>query len=129
MMAFGTNPQDRRRRAARGAWTVAAAMLAVTSSPLAAQDDYSQAVVQPVPPAALGDLNAAMRDLARDPRDVPALLRAGWASLDLDDTQAALGYFRRAEAAAPAGGEVKAAMAALDLRRGDPVSAARRVAE
>jgi Flp pilus assembly protein TadD len=79
--------------------------------------------VQPVPPSSLGELNAALRDLSRNPGNVSALLRAGWASLGLDDTQAALGFFRRAASIQPQNGEVKAGLASTSLRQGDPVAA------
>ena len=96
-----------------------AGTVALAPVPGAAQ----QAVVQPIPPAALGELQAAMRVLARDPQDLRALLQAAWASLGLEDPQAALGYFRRAEAVAPANGEVFAGLATLKLREGDPIAA------
>jgi Flp pilus assembly protein TadD len=114
-----------RRRSA----VVFACVLAAASGPALAQNGYSQPVVQPVPPPALGQLNTALRDLARNPGDVSALLRAGWASLGLDDTQAALGFFRRAAAIQPQNGEVKAGLASTSLRQGDPVSAVRLFAE
>lgn len=106
-----------------------ACLLAAGSGPALAQGSYSQPVVQPVPPPALGELNAALRDLSRNPGDVSALVRAGWASLGLDDTQAALGFFRRAAAIQPAGGEIKAGLAATSLRQGDSVAAVRLFAE
>ena len=80
---------------------ILACALAATGAPALAQGGSSQAVVQPLPPPSLGQLNAALKDLSRDPRNVAALLRAGWASLDLGDTQAALGFFRRAAAVLP----------------------------
>jgi Flp pilus assembly protein TadD len=88
-----------------------------------AQSAYARPVVQPVPPSSLGELNAALRDLSRNPGNVSALLRAGWASLGLDDTQAALGFFRRAASIQPQNGEVKAGLASTSLRQGDPVAA------
>ena len=78
---------------------------------------------QPSAPPALENLNTALDDLTRTPNDVSALLRAGWASLNLGDTQAALGFFRRAEQTAPANGEAKAGEASAMLRLDDPVSA------
>jgi Flp pilus assembly protein TadD len=106
-----------------------ACILAAAGAPALAQNSYSQPVVQAAPPAALGDLNAALKDLSRNPGDVAALLRAGWASLGLDDTQAALGFFRRAAAIQPQNGEIKAGLASASLRQGDPVSAVRLFAE
>jgi Flp pilus assembly protein TadD len=106
-----------------------ACVLAAASGPALAQTSYSQPVVQPAPSASLGELNAALKGLSREPGNVVLLLRAGWASLGLDDTQAALGFFRRAAAIAPQNGEVKAGLAATSLRQGDPVAAVRLFAE
>jgi len=128
-MAHSAFPGIRGGSAARGALALAGALACACGVPAAAQDDYAQPVIQPIPPAALSELNAAMRDLARDPRNVPALLRAGWASIDIEDTQAAIGYFRRAEAVSPGSGEVKAGLAAASLRLDDPVTAVRLFAE
>jgi Flp pilus assembly protein TadD len=112
----------------RGAVLVACA-LAAASGPALAQNSYSQPVVQAAPSASLGELNAALKGLSREPGNVVLLLRAGWASLGLDDTQAALGFFRRAAAIAPQNGEIKAGLAATSLRQGDPVAAVRLFAE
>jgi Flp pilus assembly protein TadD len=106
-----------------------ACVLVAASGPALAQTSYSQPVVQPAPSASLGELNAALKGLSREPGNVVLLLRAGWASLGLDDTQAALGFFRRAAAIAPQNGEVKAGLAATSLRQGDPVAAVRLFAE
>ena len=118
----------RRRRAVPVACLLAAA-LGGASAPAAAQNNYSRAVVQPAPPTSLGELNAALKDLSRNPGNVSALLRAGWASLALDDTQAALGFFRRAAGIQPQNGEVKAGVASASLRQGDPVAAVRLFSE
>jgi tetratricopeptide (TPR) repeat protein len=114
-----------------GRWSaaLAACALAATSAPALAQGAVSQPVVQPTPPAALGELNAALKDLARNPGNVVALLRAGWAALGLDDNEAALGIFRRAAVVAPQNGEVKAGLATALLRQGNPVDAVRLFAE
>lgn len=117
---------SRRRGAASLACVVAAVLL---SGPAFAQGGYSRPVVQPTPSPSLNDLNAAMRDLARNKNDVAALLRAGWASLDLGDTQAALGFFTRAQTLQPQNGEVKAGLASTALHNGSPVVAVRLFAE
>ena len=112
----------------RSAVLIACVFAAAGGSALA-QNSYAQPVVQPAPPPSLGDLNAALKDLSRDPANVAALVRAGWASLGLDDTQAALGFFRRAAGLQPQNGEVKAGLASTSLRQGDPVAAVRLFAE
>lgn len=100
----------------------ACALLAVLAGGLSAPAN-AQAVVQPVPSADLDALNGALRDLARRPNDVSALLRAGRASIGLNDPESALGYFRRAEALSPSDGRVKAGLAAALVRTDDPVAA------
>lgn len=94
-----------------------------------ADEARAQPVVQPLPPPALGDLHAALAQLARNPRDLSALVRAGMASLELDDREAALGFFRRAEEISPGHGEVKAGLALVELRHGSPVRAVQLFAE
>jgi Flp pilus assembly protein TadD len=89
----------------------------------------AQAVVQPVPPPALGELQAALRVLSREPQNQAALLRAAKASIELDDIAAAQGYLRRAEAVNPANGDVSAGLAAIALRQGDPIAAIRLFAQ
>jgi Flp pilus assembly protein TadD len=118
-----------KRALRRSGVAMLACVLAAASGPVLAQGGASRAVVQPVPPPALDDLNAALKDLSHDPANVAALLRAGWASLGIDDAQAALGFFRRAAAVQPQNGEIKAGLATALLRQGDPVSAVRLFAE
>ena len=88
------------------------------AAPALAQASVSQAVVQPTASPSLADLNAALKDLSRDPGNVSALVRAGWASLGIDDTQAASGFFRRAQALQPLNGEARAGLASVSLRMG-----------
>ncbi|MGZ3172324.1 MAG: SPOR domain-containing protein [Croceibacterium sp.] len=121
-MGYYSDLAIRRRNVVRFACAFAGAVTAA-SAPAIAQNSYSQPVVQTVPPPSLGALNAALKDLSRDPGNVSILLRAGWASLSLDDTQAALGFFRRAAAIQPQNGEVKAGLASAMLREDDPVTA------
>ena len=123
VMEFG----KRRVIAARLACMIAGAFALAVDAPLQAQVPGS--VAQPQPPPALGDLNSALAVLAHNPADVGALLRAGWASLALDDTQAALGFFRRVESTAPGNGEAKAGEASAMLRLDDPVTAVSLFAE
>lgn len=117
----------RKQRSAAGfagvaACAVMAALAGGIGSPAGAQGT-SRAVVQPIPPADLANLNGALRDLARNPNDLFALIRAGRAAIALNDTEAALEYFRRAEAVAPADGRVKAGLASVLVRTDDPLAA------
>jgi len=100
---------------------------AVTLAP--SQQAAAQAVVQAIPPPALGELQAALRVLAREPQNQSALLRAAWASIELEDIPAAQGYLRRAEAINPANGEITAGLATIALREGDPIAAIRLFAQ
>lgn len=97
---------------------LAASGLAVTPAPLAAQ-----AVVQPLPSRAAGELSAAMRRLAQRPSDLEALLSAGKASLALRDAGAAAGFFTRAAAVAPADPRVMIGQARVALEQRRPVEA------
>jgi tetratricopeptide (TPR) repeat protein len=94
-----------------------------------AQDVSGRAVVQPLPDPAAQRLNHALRMLAQDPNSLTGLLEAGQASLALDDVEAALGFFRRAEAVFPAHGGVKAGLASVLARQGQPIEALRLFAE
>ncbi len=55
-------------------------------------------------------LATAMTRLAASPRDLDALIRAGEASLELEDPRSALGFFGRADDVAPDNGRVKAGL-------------------
>jgi Flp pilus assembly protein TadD len=94
-----------------------------------AQDVSGRAVVQPLPDPAAQRLNHALRMLAQDPNSLTGLLEAGQASLALDDVEAALGFFRRAEAVFPAHGGVKAGFASVLARQGQPIESLRLFAE
>lgn len=84
---------------------------------------FAQAVVQPIPGAESRVLNAALGRLGRDPRDVAALIDAGNAALVMGDTDAATGFFRRADQVAPGNSQVKAGLAGAMVRNGDPFGA------
>jgi Flp pilus assembly protein TadD len=113
--------RNHRRAVARRARWLAAALAVGAALPVTAQQPGG--APQAGAPAAVQDLNTALDDLTRSPNDVSALLRAGWASLGLGDTRAALGFFRRAEQASPTNGEAKAGEASAMLRMDDPVAA------
>jgi tetratricopeptide (TPR) repeat protein len=109
-------------RSALGASALAALGVSV---PLAAQDLQSRAVVQPLPPPEAGQLSAALQRLAGNPRDLDSLIAAGNASLKLDDIDAALGFFARAEEIAPGDPRPKAGRAAAMVREENPFDALR----
>ncbi|WP_298192224.1 SPOR domain-containing protein [Novosphingobium sp.] len=82
-------------------------------------------VVQSIAPSPTRLLNAALARLARDPRDISALLDAGGAALDLGDTDAAIGFLTRAEQVAPGTAGVRARMGIAMLRANQPFEAIR----
>lgn len=83
----------------------------------------SQPVVQALPSQDTQNLNEALARLGRDPRDVDALIAAGDAARGLGDMDAAVGFYRRAEAISPDDGRVKAGLGRTFVLKGDPVSA------
>ncbi|MEJ5978725.1 SPOR domain-containing protein [Novosphingobium sp. PS1R-30] len=83
----------------------------------------SQPVVQSIPSSDGMTLNEALGRLARDPRDVGALIDAGNAALVMGDVDAATGFFRRADQVAPGNPRVKAGLAGAMVRNGDPFGA------
>lgn len=98
---------------------------AMTAQPATAQNTISQPVVQPLPPAGVSDLNTALRRLARNSRDVDALIDAGNASLKVNDVDAAIGFFGRAEELAPGNPRIKIGLAAAYTRKQRPLEALR----
>lgn len=109
-----------------GKGPLAAAALALgLAVPAAAQtvDGFSREVVQPLPPQAAADLSAAMKRLGTNPQDGNALLQAGWAAVELDNFDVAMGFFSRAEAVPSAAAEAKAGMGAVLVNRKRPVEA------
>lgn len=68
-------------------------------------------------------LQSALRDLARDPRNVYALSNAGSASLALGDVEAAIGFLSRAEQLSPRDARVKLALGQALLRQENPIAA------
>jgi Flp pilus assembly protein TadD len=91
---------------------------AVVPAPVAAQGGY----------AAYGESPAAalarhVRTLASDPKDFGALIGAGKAALDLGDTQAAAGFFARADEVNPRSPLPQAGMGAVSVVNGEPLAA------
>lgn len=83
----------------------------------------AQPVVQPLPDPATGQLSDALRRLAAEPQALSALIDAGQASLELDDVDAAAGFFARAQAIAPEDGRVLTGLARVALARQQAVEA------
>ncbi len=102
---------------------VAVCLIAPPLSGLLSAKLFAQEVVQRLPDPAAQELTQALQRLSRNPSSVPALVRAGRASLRLNDVDAALGFFSRAQAVAPNNGSVLAGLALIALRRGDAVTA------
>ena len=97
-----------------------AAMLLTTlafHAPVTAQ--YGSSAITD-PNAALAD---SMRTLAKEPKNMQALIAAGRASLELGDFQAAAGFFGRAEESYPQSPMPKIGMGATMTMSGDPSSA------
>jgi Flp pilus assembly protein TadD len=97
--------------------------LALAPDAALAQGANAKPVVQPLPPSEVTDLKDALRVLQRKPRDLEALLNAGYASLKVNDLDAAKGFFARAEQAAPSDPRVKQGQASVALRAGNPINA------
>jgi tetratricopeptide (TPR) repeat protein len=91
--------------------------------PLSAQEVTSREVVQPLPSQEVQRLNRALMELARRPKDLEALVAAGDAALELDDLDAAMGFYGRADDLDPSNVRVKLGIAAVYLRSGRPVEA------
>lgn len=122
-------PSTRRRRhsasqrclpilagAVLGAWGLALPL----ADAAAAQ---SREVVQQLPPPEASKLNDALRRLARDSRDVGALVDAGTAALQLGDVDAARGFFQRADSLSSSDVRVKAGLASALVRSEQPLRA------
>jgi Flp pilus assembly protein TadD len=86
-------------------------------------DATSRPVVQPLPSPAVANLEAALLQLGSNPRDVNSLVKAGSASLELGDTDAAIGFFSRAGELAPSDPRPKVGMGAALVRSENPYDA------
>lgn len=90
----------------------------VAASAAAAQGSYSP--YNETPAAALARY---VRTLASDPKDFDALIGAGRAALSLGDTQAAAGFFARADDVNPRSALPEAGMGAVSVANGYPKAA------
>lgn len=107
---------------------MAGAAILCGGAPVFAQssgDSVSQAVVQPLPPPGVAELNSALRRLARNSQNVSALIDAGNASLKVGDVDAAIGFFGRAEELSPGNPAIKVGLAAAFTRKQRPLDALR----
>ena len=92
---------------------------------LAAAPAMAQPVVQALPSGESRALNAALARVAANPRDAGALVDAGNAALTMNDVDAAIGFFTRADQVAPGLAAAKAGLAGAYVRREDPFTAIR----
>ncbi|MGH6785974.1 MAG: tetratricopeptide repeat protein, partial [Novosphingobium sp.] len=90
------------------------------AAPAAAAAQVGQPVVQSIPGASGMSLNDALGRLARNPRDVAALIDAGRAAAATGDYDAAIGFYQRADQLAPGNARVKAGLAGAMLRTENP---------
>lgn len=92
--------------------------LALAPAPASAQGSYS-----PYNETAAAALARYVRALASDPKDFQALIGAGRAALELGDTQAAAGFFARADEVNPRSPLPQAGMGAVQADSGQPQAA------
>jgi tetratricopeptide (TPR) repeat protein len=104
-----------------------ALLLAGTAPLLCASPVTAQ--MMPAPSGDADELAAQMRQLAANPQDLTALIRAGELALRLDDPTAAAGFFARAERIDPRNARIKAGLGSLLVGEERPGEALRRFAE
>jgi Flp pilus assembly protein TadD len=92
--------------------------LTLFAAPAAAQGSYSP--YNETPAAALARY---VRALADNPKDFDSLIGAGRAALALGDTQAAAGFFARADDVQPRSPQPQEGMGAVQAAKGDPRAA------
>ncbi|HWC56693.1 MAG TPA: SPOR domain-containing protein [Sphingomicrobium sp.] len=96
----------------------AGAAALATAAPAAAQGSYS-----PYNESAADALARYVRALADDPKDFNSLIGAGRAALELGDSQAAAGFFARADEVNPRSPLPQAGMGAVQVENGDAKAA------
>ncbi|MDP9057650.1 MAG: hypothetical protein M3N34_10085, partial [Pseudomonadota bacterium] len=109
-------------RASRSAAMIAACaativVCAVSIAPLHAQDNLRQVRNNHAA------MTIALIRLNRDPRDIEALITAGNAALAMGDTDAAVGFFTRADSLSPDNPRVEAGLASAKVHAEDPFGA------
>ena len=126
-MAF--NPLLRTRKLRLAALLCAAA--SVSLMPVQAQEEGPDAPdsgynsLEVAQPKGTRELQNALQRLAVYPGDVDALIDAGNAALLLQDPQAAIGFFARAEEMSPGNGRIKAGLGSALLLNENPYEALR----
>ena len=85
---------------------------------LAAQDSFTQPVVQALPSPEVQRLNRALLALAKQPRARDTLIEAGQAALGVDDLEAAIGFFGRAAEVDPGSPGAAQGLGSVYLRSG-----------
>jgi Flp pilus assembly protein TadD len=115
----------RRIRVAALILTCVGLAIAASSMPVSAQSASSAWAQRETPTAALA---RHIRVLARSPKDFLALIGAGKAALALGDTQAAAGFFGRADEVFPSSPLPQAGIGATMATDGDPYGALRHFA-
>lgn len=118
-MSVTETPTTGRTLLLRALLAGSAAMLA----PLAAFPAQGQPVVQPIPGEGPPTLSAALLRLGRNPRDTSALIDAGNAALAMGDTDAATGFYTRADRLMPNNAAIQAGLASARVRAEDPFGA------
>lgn len=124
-MNDGVKPRLAYQGLAALAGVALAGVLACAGAPVvfAQGASVSHPVVQAVPGADRKQLNAALVRLARDPKDVSALVEAGDAARQLGDFEAALGFYHRADVVQPDNARVLAGLGSSMVMTDDPVGA------
>ena len=103
--------------------TTLAALACAGAAPVLPFAIQAQEVVQRLPSAEERALTEALQTLARNPNERRALLTAGRSALALGDTDAALGFFSRLRDLDPGSSDALAGLAAVQVRRNEPVLA------
>src|SRR4051794_5019612 len=101
-----------------GVLAACACACALPAAPAFAQGSYS-----PYDESAAAALSRYVRTLASDPKEFTTLIGAGRAALELGDTQAAAGFFARADDVDPRSPLPQAGMGAVSVANGEPQAA------
>src|SRR6476661_3520481 len=100
-----------------------AAVLTASACSLAAAPSAGQGSYSPYNESPAAALARYVRTLATDPKEFESLIGAGRAALELGDTQAAAGFFARADEVDPRSPLPQAGMGAVSVANGDAQAA------